>query len=69
MMMDNQFRQLYLYNMKYWIVVVAKDHIARGIEGGFMQANHGKDRPLKRMAANDWVICYSPKQTYAGKEL
>ena len=55
--------------MKYWIVVVSKDHIARGVAGGFMQANHGKQGPLKRMAVNDWVICYSPKQSYNGNEL
>ncbi len=55
--------------MKYWIVVVSKDHIARGVAGGFMQANHGKQGPLKRMAVDDWVICYSPKQSYTGNEL
>jgi predicted RNA-binding protein len=54
--------------MKYWIVVVSKDHIARGVAGGFMQANHGKEGPLKRMVVGDWVIFYSPKQTFAGKE-
>jgi hypothetical protein len=56
-------------NKRYWIVVTSKDHIARGVEGGFMQANHGKQGPLKRMGVNDWVICYSPKLTYVGKEL
>jgi len=55
--------------MRYWIVVVSKDHIARGVAGNFMQANHGKAGPLKRMSANDGVICYSPKQSYAGNEV
>ncbi|WP_295676073.1 EVE domain-containing protein [uncultured Mucilaginibacter sp.] len=55
--------------MKYWIVVVSKDHITRGTAGGFIQANHGKQGPLKRMAVNDWVICYSPKVAYGGNEL
>jgi len=55
--------------MKYWIVVASKDHIAHGIEGGFMQANHGKEGPLTRMSADDGLIVYSPKQTYAGKEV
>jgi len=54
--------------MKYWIVVVSKDHIARGVAGGFIQANHGKDGPLKRMTADDGVVIYSPKQTYSGDE-
>ncbi|TWI96759.1 EVE domain-containing protein [Mucilaginibacter frigoritolerans] len=55
--------------MKYWIVVVSKDHIANGVAGGFMQANYGKHGPLKRTTANDWVICYSPKQSYGGDEI
>jgi predicted RNA-binding protein len=55
--------------MKYWIVVVSKDHIARGVEGGFMQANHGKEAPLKRMDIGDGVIFYSPKKTYGGNEV
>ncbi|MDR3693577.1 EVE domain-containing protein [Mucilaginibacter sp.] len=55
--------------MRYWVVVASKDHIARGIASGFIQANHGKQGPLKRMAINDWVICYSPKVAYGGNEL
>ncbi|MEJ7681903.1 MAG: EVE domain-containing protein [Segetibacter sp.] len=47
---------------RYWIAVVSKDHTLRGIAGGFMQANHGKQAPLQRMKLNDWVIFYSPKQ-------
>jgi hypothetical protein len=54
--------------MRYWIVVVSKDHVARGIAGGFVQANHGKVAPLKRMTVNDRVICYSPKVSYSGNE-
>ena len=54
--------------MKCWIVVVSKDHIQRGVYGGFIQSNHGREAPLKRMAAGDWVICYSSKLTYEGKE-
>jgi hypothetical protein len=53
---------------KYWITVVSKDHIKRGVEGGFMQANHGKSGPLKKLHVNDWVIFYSPKVTYQGDE-
>lgn len=50
-------------NIKYWIVVASKDHITRGIAGSFIQANHGKEAPLKRMHQHDKVICYSPKIT------
>ena len=54
--------------MKYWITVVSKDHIKRGVDGGFMQASHGKAGSLKRLNENDWVIFYSPKVSYAGDE-
>ena len=47
--------------MHTWIIVASKDHLQRGIQGGFIQANHGKAAPLKRMHAGDWVIFYSPK--------
>lgn len=50
--------------MKYWIIVASKDHLARGLAGGFIQANHGKAEPLKRMKPGDWVIYYSPKLEY-----
>jgi predicted RNA-binding protein len=53
---------------QYWITVVSKDHLLRGVEGGFMQANHGKEGPLKRLEKDDWVIFYSPKLAYSGKE-
>jgi len=53
---------------RYWIVVVSKDHIARGVSGGFIQANHGKAAFLKKLHTGDWVIGYSPKTSYAGNE-
>ena len=51
---------------KYWIAVASKDHVLNGVAGGFMQANHGKSSPLRRVAPGDWVIYYSPKQQYKG---
>jgi EVE domain-containing protein len=54
--------------MKYWIIVASKDHLQRGLAGGFIQANHGKAAPLKRMCAGDWVIFYSPKLEYERPE-
>jgi len=50
--------------MKHWIIVASKDHLQRGVADGFIQANHGKAAPLKRMHAGDWVIFYSPKLEY-----
>ena len=53
---------------KYWIIVASKDHVQRGVAGGFAQACHGKSGPLKRMKPNDGVIYYSGKQTINGSE-
>lgn len=54
--------------MKYWIVVVSKDHAERGIAGGFMQSNHGKGTGVKRLRTGDWVVFYSPKTAYRSGE-
>src|SRR5512132_70505 len=54
--------------MQAWIIVASKDHLQRGIAGGFIQANHGKASPLKRMQAGDWVIFYSPKVEFEKPE-
>lgn len=54
--------------MKYWIIVASKDHLQRGVEGGFIQANHGKAAPLKRMHPGDWVVFYSPRLEYEKPE-
>ena len=52
---------------KYWIVVASKDHIKLGIDGGFVQSNHGKATSLKRMSKGDGLIVYSLGQTYGKK--
>ncbi len=49
---------------KYWIVVASRDHVQRGAEGGFMQANHGKASALKRMQAGDGLLYYSSREVY-----
>lgn len=49
-----------------WINVVSKDHVMRGVDGGFTQANHGKPHMLRRMKKGDRIIFYSPKTTFDG---
>ncbi|MDH7795674.1 MULTISPECIES: EVE domain-containing protein [unclassified Beijerinckia] len=49
--------------MKYWIGVVSRDHIETGRAGGFIQLCHGKEAPLRRIAAGDRIIFYSPRQS------
>ena len=51
---------------KYWIAVASADHLSRGKQGGFMQVNHGKAAPLKRIRKGDIVAYYSPLRTYGG---
>jgi hypothetical protein len=53
---------------RYWVGVASKDHVARGVAGGFCQLGHGKSAPLKRMAAGDWIAYYSSKISLEGGE-
>jgi len=46
---------------KFWIGVVSKEHVLRGVEGGFCQVCHGKKGPLNRMKKGDYLLYYSPK--------
>ena len=50
--------------MTNWINTVSRDHVERGVLGGFTQANHGKPHMLRRMSRGDWLIFYSPRITY-----
>ena len=45
--------------VNYWINTVSRDHVQRGVAGGFTQANHGKPNLLRRMARGDWLVFYS----------
>jgi prepilin-type processing-associated H-X9-DG protein len=55
-------------NRRYWIGVAAANHVARGKAQGFMQVNHGKEAPLKRLQPGDIITYYSPVQDYGGKD-
>jgi hypothetical protein len=43
---------------------VSREHVLRGVAGGFAQLGHGKSAPLKRMRAGDGFIYYSPRVSY-----
>ena len=45
---------------RYWLAVACAEHVAVGVEGGFMQVCHGKQAPLKRLKRGDKVVYYSP---------
>ena len=51
----------------YWIAVASAEHARRG-KAGFMQVNHGKAAPLKRVHPGDGVAYYSPTETFRGKD-
>ena len=53
---------------RYWIGVVSREHVLRGVAGGFAQVGHGKGAPLRRMAPGDWLFYYSPKTSLDGGE-
>jgi hypothetical protein len=53
---------------KHWIVVASAEHVRRGLAGGFIQAGHGKEAPLRRMKPGDGIVCYSPTETLGGKD-
>ena len=54
--------------MRYWVNTVSRDHMQRGIDGGFTQAGHGKATGLKRMAKGDRIVFYSPRTALDGGE-
>ena len=47
--------------MRYWVNTVSRSHVEKGLEGGFTQADHGKDTRLKRLAKGDGIVFYSPR--------
>lgn len=53
---------------RYWIGVASREHVQRGIAGGFCQVCHGKQAPLKRIKPGDCIIYYSPTEKFGEKE-
>ncbi len=53
---------------KCWIITASKEHVQNGIKGGFAQACHGKETPLKKMKTGDYVIYYSSKLYFNKKD-
>jgi EVE domain len=47
---------------------VSLDHLQRGIDGGFTQANHGRITGLARLRRGDLIVFYSPKTAFEGGE-
>src|SRR5690242_19117333 len=53
---------------RYWINAISRDHVLRGVEGGFTQANHGRATGLRKLQRRDLLVFYSPRTTYPDGE-
>ena len=49
---------------RYWIAVVAQDHVEAAVAHGFVQLHYGKVAPLERMQTGDGVAFYSPRASF-----
>ncbi|RWM25472.1 EVE domain-containing protein [Mesorhizobium sp.] len=52
----------------YWIAVASAEHVRIGRKGGFMQVNHGKAAPLRRIKPGDGIVYYSPSTVLGEKD-
>ena len=53
---------------RYWVNTISRDHVLRGVVGGFTQANHGRATNLRRLARGDGIVFYSPRASYPDGE-
>ena len=53
---------------KNWVAVASAEHVRIGRAEGFMQVNHGKAAPLKRVKPGDRVVYYSPTDVFRGAD-
>ncbi len=53
---------------RHWVIVASRDHARRGVDEGFVMANHGKRPPLARMSRGDGILVYSPTTSYPDGE-
>jgi hypothetical protein len=51
---------------RHWIAVASREHVLRGVAGGFAQVGHGKGAPLRRMRPGDGIVYYAPAETMGG---
>ena len=51
-----------------WIAIASAEHVRIGRAQGFMQVNHGKVAPLRRLRPGDRIACYSPTEVFGAKD-
>lgn len=53
---------------RFWLAVASAQHVRRGRTEGFMQVNHGKAAPLRRIRPGDGIVYYSPSTVLGEKD-
>ena len=48
---------------KYFLICASRDHVLKGVEGGFAQAGHGRKDLMGKPSKGDWPVFYSAKDT------
>ncbi len=54
---------------KYFIICASRDHVLKGIEGGFAQAGHGRRDLMSKPGKGDWIVYYSSKDKFENGKL
>ncbi|TPL04206.1 MULTISPECIES: EVE domain-containing protein [unclassified Mesorhizobium] len=52
----------------FWVAVASAEHVRIGRKNGFMQVNHGKAAPLRRIKPGDGIVYYSPSTVFDEKD-
>ncbi len=55
---------------KYFLICASRDHVLKGVEGGFAQAGHGRKDLISKLSKGDRIVFYSSKDKFEnGKPL
>ena len=46
---------------KYFLICATKDHVLKGVNGGFAQAGHGRKDYISKPSKGDWIVYYSSR--------
>lgn len=51
----------HLDTRRHWVCTISLEHVLLGVEGGFAQAEHGRDTRLRALRRGDPIAFYSPR--------
>ncbi|MBA3648327.1 MAG: EVE domain-containing protein [Chitinophagales bacterium] len=49
---------------KYFLICASRDHVLKGVTGGFAQAGHGRKDLISKPSKGDWLVFYSSKDKF-----